>query len=381
MEVKRQIREVFEELAAALETGQMLEKIPVGITLAGSELGLEVVLEAAESFAKENPGAKVVAIGPQVDTFLTLELAETEEAQARKMEELLTSGEIKACVSMHYNFPLGTATVGRIVTPAMGKSVYLATTTGTASAQRVPAMVLGTIAGIIAAKAGGNEKPTVGILNVDGARAVERKLKELQEGGYDIHFSESGRADGGAVMRGNDLLQGAADILVTDSLTGNLLQKTFSAFQSGGGYESVGEGYGPGIGMDQEMLVFIVSRVSGIPVIKGALAYALRLVQGNWRDVAKAEYAAAKKAGLEKLLEASEPKAAQTEEVTAPPEEVVTSDVSGIDILELEEAVQVLWKEGIYACSGMGCTGPVIQVSDANSQKAKDILEKAGYLG
>ena len=68
------------------------------------------------------------------------------------------------------------------------------------------------------------------------------------------------------------------------------------------------------------------------------------------------------------------------EEVVAPPEEVVTSEISGIDILELEEAVEILWKEGVYACSGMGCTGPIIQVSDANTQKAKELLEKAGYL-
>ncbi|NLL23805.1 MAG: glycine reductase, partial [Tissierellia bacterium] len=52
----------------------------------------------------------------------------------------------------------------------------------------------------------------------------------------------------------------------------------------------------------------------------------------------------------------------------------------GIDILELEAAVRVLWREGIYAASGMGCTGPIIQVSDANLQKAKNILKESGYL-
>ncbi len=381
MDIKRQIQEVFEELATTLETG-VGKRVPIGITLAGSELGLEVVLKAAEEFARENPNADVIAIGPQVDTFLTLELAEDENAQAKRMEELLDEGSIKACVSMHYSFPLGTATVGKIVTPAKGKEVFLATTTGTASAHRVPAMVLGALAGIITAKASGIPEPTVGILNVDGARAVERSLKELQEGGYEIHFAGSARSDGGAVMRGNDLLQGSADILVTDSLTGNLLQKTLSAFNTGGGYETVGEGYGPGIGQEQERLVFILSRVSGTPVIKGALKYALRLSQGDWRSVAKKEYEAAEKAGLKAILAKGEPKKVkeEVEEVVSPPEEVVTSDISGIDILELEDAVQVLWKEGVYACSGMGCTGPVIQVSDANTQKAKELLEKAGYL-
>lgn len=381
MDIKRQIQEVFEELANTLETG-VGRRVPVGITLAGSELGLDVVLQAAEEFARENPNADVIVIGPQVDTFLTLEIAEDENAQAQKMEELLDEGRIEACVSMHYSFPLGTATVGKIVTPAKGKEVFLATTTGTASAHRVPAMILGALAGIIAAKASGIEEPTLGILNVDGARSVERALKELHEAGYKINFAGSARAEGGAVMRGNDLLQGSADILVTDSLTGNLLQKTFSAFQSGGGYETVGEGYGPGIGQEQERLVFIVSRVSGVPVIKGALKYALRLAQGGWREVAKKEYQLAEKAGLKAILEKTEPKKTKEvdEEVVAPPEEVVTSEISGIDILELEEAVEILWKEGVYACSGMGCTGPIIQVSDANTQKAKELLEKAGYL-
>ncbi len=380
MSIKRQIQEVFEELALSLETG-VGKRIPIGITLAGSELGLDVILKAAEEFAVDNPGAEVVAIGPPVDTFLTLETAEDEQAQARKMEELLDEGRIKACVSMHYNFPLGTATVGRVVTPAKGKEVFLATTTGTPGTQRIPSMVLGTLAGIIAAKASGIKKPTVGILNLDGARAVERSLRELADGGYEIHFAESSRADGGAVMRGNDLLQGSADILVTDSLTGNLLQKTLSAFNSGGGYETTGEGYGPGIGPDQERLVFILSRVSGAPVIKGALKYALRLCQGNWREVAKREYEAAEKAGLQSILAKSEPKKAeQDQEMVPPPEEVVTSEISGIDILELEAAVRVLWREGIYAASGMGCTGPIIQVSDANLQKARNILKESGYL-
>ena len=39
-----------------------------------------------------------------------------------------------------------------------------------------------------------------------------------------------------------------------------------------------------------------------------------------------------------------------------------------------------LWKEGIYAESGMGCTGPIVQMSQANLEKAAGILKKAGYI-
>ena len=46
-------------------------------------------------------------------------------------------------------------------------------------------------------------------------------------------------------MRGNDLLMGTPDVMVVDSLTGNLFMKVFSAFTTGGDYEASGFGYGP----------------------------------------------------------------------------------------------------------------------------------------
>ena len=49
--------------------------------------------------------------------------------------------------------------------------------------------------------------------------------------------------------------------------------------------------------------------------------------------------------------------------------------------MDLEDGVQALWKKGIYAESGMGCTGPIIRVSDANLEKAKEILTAEGYIG
>ena len=49
--------------------------------------------------------------------------------------------------------------------------------------------------------------------------------------------------------------------------------------------------------------------------------------------------------------------------------------------MDLEDAVKTLWKTGIYAESGMGCTGPIIRVSEANLAKAEEELKKAGYVG
>ncbi len=34
-----------------------------------------------------------------------------------------------------------------------------------------------------------------------------------------MNFAESNRADGGVLMRGNDLLQGVPDVMVNDTLT------------------------------------------------------------------------------------------------------------------------------------------------------------------
>jgi len=63
-----------------------------------------------------------------------------------------------------------------------------------------------------------------------------------------------------------------------------------------------------------------------------------------------------------------------------PPKTVVTFSIAGIDILELEDACKALWKENIYAESGMGCTGPIILVADENGEKAKEVLIKAEFM-
>lgn len=314
---------------------------------------------------------------------ITVKVADDEEGH-KKMEEMLANKEVDAAVTMHYPFPIGVSTVGRVVTPGKGKEMFIATTTGTSSTDRIEGMIKNAIYGIITAKTCGVKDPTVGILNVDGARQTEGVLKTLAENGYPIHFAESSRADGGCVMRGNDMLVGSPDIMVTDSLTGNIMVKMLSSYTTGGSFEALGYGYGPGIGEGYDRLVMIVSRASGAPVIAGAIRYAAQLVRGNLFKVAEEEFAAANKAGLKKLLDerkaAAAKSAAPAEEVVAPPKEVVTGAIAGIEIMDLDDAVAVLWKNKIYAESGMGCTGPVVLVSEANLAKATDLLKEAGYV-
>ena len=247
---------------------------------------------------------------------------------------------------------------------------------------RSEAMVKNGIYGIITAKAMGIVNPTIGILNVDGSRPVERAFRELAGNGYDVNFAESERADGGTVMRGNDLLTGTSDIMITDTLTGNILMKVFSSYTTGGSYESAGFGYGPGIGEDYDRLVLILSRASGIPVIANAISYGGNLVKGNIKVIAKDEFKRVNDAGLKEILAEltkETKKEAIEEEVLAPAKETVTETISGIDIMELDDAVQVLWKNGIYAEAGMGCTGPIVMINENKLNESINILSKAGY--
>ena len=381
--IEKMIAQTFLDMATALETGSIGRRPVIALTGMGSEHGEENAMAGAVAAAAR--GVDVVYIGTKTDPRVRTSAVSDEEEAHKRMEELLESGEVDGAVTMHYPFPIGVSTVGRAVTPGRGKPMYIATTTGTSSTDRIEGMIKNAIYGIIAAKACGNPNPTVGIANLDGARQTETALKKLKENGYPIQFAESARADGGCVMRGNDLLNASADIMITDSLTGNLLIKMLSAFSTGGSFEATGWGYGPGIGEGYDRLVMIVSRASGAPVIAGALEYAAELVRGNWKKVSKEEFDAANKAGFREICaaakKASAPKAASEEEVKMPPKEIATGAIPGIEVMDLEDAVKALWKENIYAESGMGCTGPIVLVPDAKLDAAQENLKKAGYNG
>lgn len=379
---KNIIAEALLEIAEGIESGSFAKKPRIGLTILGSEHGVENMLEAAR--LAKSPAFDVVLIGPKQEgcDLETYEVSSEEEAH-KKMEELLDKKVIDGCVTLHYTFPIGVSTIGRVVAPSTGREMLIATTTGTSSLNRVEGMVRNAIAGIAVAKSLGIEKPTVGVLNVDGAKQVERALENLMANGYDMHLAESARADGGAILRGNDILQGVPDVCITDSLTGNILMKVFSAFSTGGSYEAAGFGYGPGVGKDFDRNICIVSRASGAPVIANALKYSAQLVTGNFVKVKADEYKAVESSCFDKVLETLQPKkeaAEETETVEAPPKEVVTDSISGIEILDLEDAVQALWKEGIYAESGMGCTGPIVMITEANHEKAEEILKDKGFI-
>lgn len=362
------------------ENKSFVKPVRIAITGMGSEHGEKNILEGA--ILAQKKGVDVTYIGTLTADGIITEKAETEEEAHKLMEVLLECKKVDGAVTMHYPFPIGVATVGRVITPGKGKEMFVATTTGTSSSDRIEGMIMNAVYGIVAAKACGIQTPTIGILNIDGARQVESALKQLKQNGYDITFATSARMDEGCVMRGNDLLSGECDVMLCDSLTGNIIMKTMSSFTTGGSYESLGYGYGPGFGENYGKLVMIISRASGAPVVAGAIEYAAQLVRGNYREVAKNEFLKANKAGLKKTLEGRKTPKIEgiPDSAVQPPKEVVVNQIAGIEIMDLEDAVKTLWKAGIYAESGMGCTGPVILVSDSNAQSAKKALQAGGWI-
>lgn len=380
--IEKIIAQSFLKMAEGLETGAFMDRPKIALTGMGSEHGEENAMAAAKMAAKR--GVDVYYIGTlTAEGVTTIPVANDEEGH-KKMEEMLNNHEVDGAVTMHYPFPIGVSTVGRAITPAKGREMFIANTTGTSSSDRIEGMIKNAVSGIITAKACGVGNPTLGILNVDGARQTEMALNQLKANGYEFTWAESARADGGAVMRGNDVLEGTPDVLVTDSLTGNVLVKMLAAFTTGGSFESTGFGYGPGIGKGYDKLILIISRASGAPLIANALEYAAELVKGKVFEKASAEFAKAEKAGLNQILEArkaaAKPAAAE-EKVVRPAAEPCTASIAGIEVMDLEDAAQALWKEGIYAETGMGCTGPLVMMSEANHARALEILKKAGYVG
>lgn len=380
-DVKKLIGDALAELVDAAKTGG--PSVKVGLMASGSEHGPEELAKSGRLAQQQNQGVKVVMIGPKVEGYDDLQWIETAPCDAdvaKAMEAALSDGTISGAVALHYPFPMGVTTIGRVVTPSKGKDMIVASSTGTSAINRVEAMIRNAIYGIAVAKAMGKVNPTVGILNVEGAQLVFKALTKLKDKGYDITFGESQRADGGSVLRGNDILAGAVDICVCDTLTGNVLMKMFSSFNTGGSYEALGWGYGPATGEGWDKVISIISRASGAPVVANAVAYTASVAKGDLPQVVASEIAAAKKAGLEEIIQGVLPKPECSQEVTAPPAEPTDEEIHGIDVLSIEDAVRELWKNGIYAESSMGCTGPVVKLPGKHVPKGKELLTAAGYL-
>ena len=145
------VGEVFLEIANAMKTEQFGKKVRIGLTTFGSEHGLETFVQGAKMATHGENRFEVVLIGQRINA--DFEIVETTAQEVHsKMEELLDTKYIDACVTVNYGFPIGVSSVGRVITPGLGKEMYIATTTGTASVHRVKAMVKNALHGLIVAK-------------------------------------------------------------------------------------------------------------------------------------------------------------------------------------------------------------------------------------
>jgi betaine reductase len=382
--LNKTIGELLSEIVEAAKTGGPVRRI--GLMSRGSELGPEEMAAGARLAQQVSPGLSVVMIGPKTPGYEELEWIETPENDcealiAEAMEKALDEKRIDGAVALHYPFPMGVTTIGRVVTPGRGRDMLVASSTGSSATLRTEAMLKNAIFGIAVGKALGKPEPKVGILNVEGAQTVFRALSQLKGAGYAVTYGESVRKDGGAILRGNDILAGAVDVCVADTLTGNVLMKLFSSFTTGGSYESLGWGYGPSVGEGWPHVISIISRASGAPVIANALAFTATVAAAGLPAIVEAEMKKARQAGLEAILAGLRPKPSTAEEeVKVPPVEPTDEEIHGIDVLNIEDAVRELWKAGIYAESAMGCTGPVVKLASRNLEQAELFLKKGGYL-
>lgn len=383
--LKRQrIAEALADIVRTARAGGPERRI--GLMVGGGELGAEELLRGARMAQEARPGLRVLAIGTQVDGWDDLDwlpCEDSDEGRAAALDAAFSEGRIEGAVALHYPFPIGVTTIGRVQTPGRGTPLFIASCTGMSHARRGPALLLNAVYGLAAARAAGIARPTLAFLNQDGAAQALRALQRLRDAGYDVELGSSGRGDGGSLLRGNDLVAGAVDVLVCDSLTGNALVKVFATFTSGGYRETVGWGYGPSTGEGWERVVSIISRASGAPVVAQALQLTATCTAANLPGIVARELAAARAAGLDEALAGlapAAPAAASSSAPVPPPAVPVDAQIAGVDVLDLEPATQALWKENIYAESAMGCTGPVIRVQASVREKAAAILQREGYL-
>ena len=143
-QIEKMIAKTFMDIATGLETGSFGARPRIAVTGLGSEHGEANSVEAAVLAADR--GVDVTLIGTaENEKFNTVKVSDEDEMY-KEMEKMLDNGDIDGCVTMHYPFPIGVSTVGRVITPGKGKQMFIANTTGTSAAERIEAMIRNTTA-------------------------------------------------------------------------------------------------------------------------------------------------------------------------------------------------------------------------------------------
>lgn len=368
-----------------------VEKIKIAVSTLGYEHDLEEVISACEEILKYEEKIEPIILGKENVSGIIKSIKISDDSEINlTIDKLIDAQEVDGALAMHYNFARGVASVGKLISPSTGKSFYLATTTGYSAPQRIEALIKNVIAGIAVAKADGILEPSVGLLNLEGSLVAKRGLDELVANGYSINWATSSRKDKDILLRGNDLLSGEADVIIADSLCGNILVKIFSSYLNGGKKEIIGYGYGPGVGENTNRIINIISRASGKSVIANALKFTAIMIKNKLFQIYKNELEKACQCGLDRVIEkySSGPSTItlayannkQRDFKKLPPKVILDEEIEGIDVMEIERAVTCLLDNYIYATSGMGCVGPVIMLNKKDKEKAIEILQRENIL-
>ncbi|MFZ4618038.1 MAG: glycine/sarcosine/betaine reductase complex component C subunit alpha, partial [Rectinemataceae bacterium] len=366
-------------------------KMAIGLTIPGSEGGREELRRGALEAVRADGSLEAVLFGDKGTSDDADDSAALAAAARSEMEKALAAGTIRAAVTFHHPFPIGVATVGHMKAPGNGRDLFIASTTGASSTDRVEALVLNAISGLAVARAFGIPRPRLGLLNLEGAPRALAILRELSAGGFGIDLGASARGagastgEGEGLLRGNDILAGTVDVLVCDSLTGNAIMKLLASFSTAGRIEVAGSGYGPAVG-PAASAIGIISRTTAAPVVANAMALMARMDRGGLRQIYAELRTAAEKAGLSRVLSGTMKRSGGgllggRGPTAMPAKKAVQHGIEGIDVGELDEAIAALQAEGIYCEAGMGCTGPVVMVSEEEAGPAAGYLVKGKFIG
>ena len=250
----------------------------LGLMAAGSELPLQEFLCAARDAMEADPALRITGLGPLPEGPLPdgLDWQETENsgaAAAAVMDALLAEGRIEGAVALHYPFPMGVTTIGRMTCPASGRPMFMASSTGMSAPpagrchapQRRPRCRCG--------QGPGPLLPVLGVLNLEAA--PPGGPRPVAHGGQGLSRAARGEHPPGrrcpaarqrpAVRGRGRLRHGYPDRQCP--------HEGLCVLHVRGARETCGWGYGPSVGEGWDKVISIVSRASGAPVIAGALRY------------------------------------------------------------------------------------------------------------
>ena len=250
-DTKKLVGEILHEILDAAKSGG--PRTSVGLLSRGSELGPEEMIRGGLLAQQENPEIRVVMIGPKPADAPDLAWIETEDCEkdiADAMEQALKEKTHRrgcgAALSLshrgHHHRSGTYPRQGKAHDPRLHHGDELLPPGGEHGAQCPLWGGHRQSHGDPGSHRGDSQRG-------GGSAGLFRALNSLKEAGIPPHLRLPAFAKTEVpYSRGNDILGGAVDVCVADSLTGNVLMKMFASYSTGGGYEALGWGYGPSCG-------------------------------------------------------------------------------------------------------------------------------------